>query len=179
VIVEIRNYLAASHLLETQSGEWAAIVILDSDSNATEFLQRHTVDHLLLQFDDITAPRHGRRMADVRSLQAALQFAEGRKKLVVSCRAGQSRSAAIAHAISFQYNGADAANQLLNPRRHSPNRHVVETMASLLDDPLYLSVFEDWTRQNAGIKLIDYLDEIEAEFDALEAVGARNLIVTP
>lgn len=90
-----------------------------------------------------------------------------------------SHAARPSHAISFQNNGADAANQLLNPQRHSPNRHVVKTMASLLDDPLYLSVFEDWTRQNAGIKLTDYLDEIEAEFDALEAVGAQNLIVTP
>jgi len=177
--VEIRNYIAASHLLATQSGQWSAIVILDSQSTATDFIERHTVDHLLLRFDDITAPKQGRRMADVRSLQSALQFAAGREKLVVSCRAGQSRSAAVAHAISFQYNGADAASELLNPQRHSPNRHVVETMAPLLDDPLYLSAVEDWTRKNTGIKLTDYLDEIEAEFDALEAKGARNHIVTP
>ena len=178
VIVEIRNYLAASHLFETQRGEWAAIVILDSQSSPTDFIESHTTAHLVLRFDDITTPKSGKTMVNSRSLQSALEFAADKEKLVVSCRAGQSRSAALAHAICFQNNGAAAANQLLNPQRHSPNRQVIETVATLMDDPTYLTTFEEWARQHAGVKLMDHIDEIEAEFDELEAKGARNLIAT-
>ena len=178
MIVQIRNYLAASHLLSTQPSSWAAIVIIDSQSKATDFVANHTTAHLLLRFDDITAPKSGKQMVDTRQLQLALDFAADQEQLIVSCRAGQSRSAAVAHAISFQNNGPDAANEILNPRRHNPNRHVIETVAPLLDDPTYLSTFEEWARAHAGVRLMDYIDEIEAEFDELEAQGARNLIVT-
>jgi predicted protein tyrosine phosphatase len=179
MIIEIRNYLAASHLLNTEPSKWTAIVILDSQCNATDFVANHTTAHLLLRFDDITTPRYGKRMVDSRALQSALDFAADQEQLIVSCRAGQSRSAAVAHAICFQNNGATTANQILNPRRHYPNRHVIETVAPLLDDPTYLTTFDEWAREHANIKILDYFDEIKAEFDELEAQGARNLIVTP
>ena len=176
MIVQILNYLAASHLLASEPAQWSAIVILDSRGTATDFVAQTSVEHLILRFDDITTPSSGKQMADPRSLRAALDFAVGKDKLIVSCRAGQSRSAALAHAICFQNNGADAANQLLIPARHQPNRFIIEAVAELIDDPTYLSTFDAWSNQYGDIKLMDHIDEIEAEFDALEALGARNLI---
>lgn len=116
-------------------------------------------------------------MVDTNAVQSALQFAINKDKLIVSCRAGQSRSAALAYAISFQNNGLAAANSLLNPTRHKPNHSVIELASRFIDDPNFLSAFQRWADQHASIKLMDHLDEIEAEFDVLESLGARNLIV--
>jgi len=179
MIVEIRNYLAASYLLETEPQLWSAIVILDWQFTASDFVGQHTAEHLVLRFDDITTPRDGKHMVDEKSLQRAFDFASNKEQLIVSCRAGQSRSAALAFAICFQYNGPAAANQLLNPTRHKPNRRIIELASRFVDDPTFLSVFQRWEDQHARIRLMDYMDDIDAEFNLLKSQGARNLIVGP
>ena len=42
---------------------------------------------------------------------------------------------------------------------------------------MLLSTFNDWRERNQGIRLSDYVDDIEREFDELELLGAKNRII--
>jgi len=174
--IVIRNYLAGSFLLEREPNEWDAIVLLDSDVSHTEFVAEHTSRHLYLRFDDIQFEAPGKRLATTGDIQRALNFAAGSKNLLVCCRAGQSRSAAIAFLIACKNLGAEAACNLLNPERHVPNRQIVELGAHFIECPV-VQILAVWQEKHQGIKLTDHLHEIESEFDALVNEGARNLIV--
>ena len=175
--IAIRSYLAGSYLLESSPRTWDAIVILDSQLREPEFVNEYSRKHLFLQFDDITTSAIGKRPPTGDQIESALRFASDSDRLMVCCRAGQSRSAAIAYSIAFNKLGADAAIELLNPKRHSPNALIIDLAANIIDDPMFATTFHGWQTANSHIKLTDHLDEIETEMDVLESNGARNRIV--
>ena len=175
--IAIHNYLAGSYLLESSPRIWDTIVILDSNLRESGFVNEHSRSHLFLRFDDITSPATGKQPPTSDQIESAISFTADSDRLMVCCRAGQSRSAATAFSIAFNKLGGDAAIALLNPKRHSPNSLIVDLAANIIDDPLFPAVFHDWKTANSHIKLTDHLDEIETEMDILESKGARNRIV--
>jgi predicted protein tyrosine phosphatase len=174
--VRVLGYVAASLLLEREPNRWHALVILDSTAKPTGFVEAVARSHLFLHFDDVEHPGGGKQAATPRLIEQGLAFARGKDKLLVCCRAGQGRSVALAYLITWQEGGPEEAVQLLNPTRHRPNGLVVETGSHLLDDRKIFDRFEEWRRQHRHINLADYYDEIEKEFEALEAQGARDRI---
>ena len=174
--ISIRNYVAGSYLLESDDHPWDAIVILDSTLRESEFVENNTRNSLFLRFDDVTTETQGKRSPTVDDVRLALQFATDSHRLMVCCRAGQSRSAAMAFVIAYQKMGAETAIGLLNPRRHSPNQLIIDLASAVIDDPAFSTVFHDWLTANSNIRLIDYVDEIERELNAIESNGARNRI---
>ena len=116
-------------------------------------------------------------MPQLQDLHRALNFARGSYNLMVCCRAGQSRSAAVAFVIACSLKGYEAAAAMLNPARHSPNSVVVALGAEALGDPLVMQTLHDWRKANQGVVLLDFISEIEREFDELEAAGAINRII--
>ena len=175
--IVIRNYLAGSHLLASEPNRWDAVVILDSNLQESEFISKHARNSLVLHFDDVTASKTGKRLPALEQVASAIQFGVDSTRLMVCCRAGQSRSAAIAFAIAFRVLGSDAAIGLLDPKRHSPNTLIIDLASAIIDDPMFGAVINDWRTSNSHIKLTDYLDEIKSELDALESMGARNRMI--
>jgi hypothetical protein len=53
---------------------------------------------------------------------------------------------------------------------------VIELGDALLGNPDILDGFDQWRARHSHIKLSDYYDQLEKEFDALEANGAKNRI---
>jgi len=174
--IRIGNYVAASLLLDREPDRWHALVVLDSGKQATEFVKKHARSYLYLRFDDIDQPRANKEMPSKSMIEQGLAFATGKDKLLVSCRAGQGRSVALAYLIACKEHGVQKAVGLLNPTRHRPNRLVVTIGDTLLEVPEMLDQFDEWRRRHAHIQLSDYYDEMEKEFDALEAQGATNRI---
>ena len=174
--IVIGGYAAASLRLVREPKEWHALVLLDSDKQATDFVANHSCSHLYLRFDDIEDARPGMQLPTRSQIAQALEFAKGKDKLLVSCRAGRGRSVALAYVIGCREFGIVEALKLLDPTRHRPNRLVVRLGDSLLDSVGALDSFDGWRRQHAGVKLSDYYDEMEKEFEALEAQGATNRI---
>ena len=175
--IAIRNYLAGSHLLESDANSWDAIIILDSNLRESGFVENHARNSVILRFDDVTTPARGKHPPVVEQVNSALEFASDSDRLMVCCRAGQSRSAAIAFSVAFQKLGHDSAVNLLNPKRHSPNSLIIDLAATIIDDPMFSTVFHRWNKANSHVKLTDYLDEIENEMNTLESKGVRNRIV--
>jgi predicted protein tyrosine phosphatase len=174
--IRIAGYVAASHLLAQEPHQWHAIVMLDSGEEATGFVQTHARSHLYLRFDDVEEHRANRQSPSKGLIEQALEFAKGKDKLLVCCRAGQARSVALAYVIACRERGVQEALKLLNPTRHRPNRLVVTIGDAVLGVPAVLDEFDEWRRRHADIRLSDYYDEIEREFEALEAQGASNKI---
>ncbi len=174
--IAIGGYAAASLRLEREPKEWHALVLLDSDKQVTDFVANHSCSYLFLRFDDIEDARRGKQLPTRLQIAQALEFANGKDKLLVSCRAGRGRSVALAYIICCREHGVVEALKLLDPTRHRPNRLVVRLGDSLFDSIGVLDAFDGWRRQHAGIKLSDYCDDMEKEFEALEAQGAMNRI---
>ena len=127
--IEIHNYLSCSHRLETDSGNWNSIVVLDSSLADSEFVTHHSRSSLQLRFDDITAPAPNKIAPNSELISSALSFGLSLNKLIVCCRAGQSRSSAIAFAIAYEKLGRLDALRLLNPKRHSPNYRILQILS--------------------------------------------------
>jgi len=119
--VAIRNYLAGSYLLEQEPNLWDAIVVLDSRTDATDFVAKYARRHLYLRFDDILSQTHEKLLPTSYDVLRAIEFSREANNLLVCCRAGQSRSAALAFLACYRWVGRDAAKGVLNPRRHRPN----------------------------------------------------------
>lgn len=162
--IEIKSYLAGSFLLKNEPQVWDAIVILGSKSIASDFVSKHARRHCFLTFDDINEPRAGRRSVAIQDIRKAIEFAAESTNLLVCCRAGQSRSAALAFVLS------NGDLSILNPERHSPNKLIIELSKQI--NPQIFESFQKWKSK----PLFHYLDEIEAEYDELERLGAKNLI---
>jgi predicted protein tyrosine phosphatase len=175
--IVIRNYLSGSFLLEREPNVWDAIVILDSGLSHTDFVAQFARQHLYLRLDDVNSDVYGKRTPMIGDIRLALDFAPNSQNLMVCCRAGQSRSAAMAFLICHHRLGADAARRLLNAERHVPNSLVIDLGAQLIDDPSVIQTFRAWRADHKQVRLSDYLDDIEHEFDELECQGARNRIV--
>ncbi len=129
--IRIGGYLAASFLLENEPATWDALVILDSGVTATNLMRLQARRHCILRFDDIQQATEDRVLVTSEQIKQGLDFANGSQKLLVSCRAGQSRSAAMAYLIACQANGVDAALRLIDPTRHVPSPRIVKLAASL------------------------------------------------
>ena len=158
---------------------WDAIVVLDSDLIPTEFVAKNSRRHLYLRFDDVSADKKGKRCPTLDDLQNALRFAELSKRLLVCCRAGQSRSAGLAFAIACKFCSPIDAIALLNPKRHNPNLLLVKLANELLDNPNVLLTLEEWRSRNKNIRPSEFVDDLDKDFRELERLGARNLIVSP
>lgn len=174
--IAIRGYAAASLLLEREPEQWHALVLLDSDKQASDFVANHARSHLILRFDDIEEPRPNKRTPTAAHIAQALVFAKGKDRLLVSCRAGRGRSVALAYVIACREHGVAEAVKLLDPTRHRPNRLVIDLGDSILDTLGVRDSFNAWAQQHSHVRLSDYYEEMEKEFEALEAQGAVNRI---
>ncbi len=172
----IKSYLTASALLESEPNQWNVLVILDSGWIVTNFLLSHSRSYLALRFDDIDQPRSNKLLPSTTQIQQGLDFSIGKDNLIVCCRAGQSRSAALAYVIACRERGASTALQLLDPTRHSPNRLVVTIGDMLLEFSDAFDQFHDWRTRHSQFRLSDYSAELESEIDELESQGASNKI---
>ncbi len=174
--IRIASYLAASDLLEREAGVWDVLYILDSEKASTGFVEEHATSSLCLRFDDVDAARRGKQMVSREQVRQGLAFARGKQKLLVTCRAGQSRSAAMGYLACAQDLGVEAAVRLLDATRHSPNRLVVSLGAGVLGMGEVLKAFDEWRAANAGVRLVDYLDALEVDIEAMKARGVRDWV---
>jgi hypothetical protein len=83
---------------------------------------------------------------------------------------------ALAYLICWRERGAAEALALLDPTRHRANRLVITLGSSILGDPAILDEFDAWHERHAQVRLADYHDEMEAEFEALLRDGGRDRI---
>lgn len=171
--IEIRGYVAASDLLNSEPGIWDAIFILDSNCKLNPACQQLSKRHLALSFDDVETPRGNLVAPTERHLQEALRFAKNSSKLLVSCRAGQSRSVALGLFVTAKLYNSQQAMNLLNPARHIPNELILSLAMREIDDPDFHCLLSTWI-ENAQGKFDQEL--ARQSIEELLANGATNQI---
>lgn len=172
----IASYLNASHALLDRPKYWDTIAILDSNLKPAAGLAELAQRHLLLRFDDITHPEPDRHEVELSDIMEAADFSRNSEACLVTCRAGQSRSAALSFALAYHFNGANDAIQLLDATRHVPNVKVLEVASAALEHPGIIQSFTDWKKANCATRLADYYNRLESEADALLDMGITNQI---
>lgn len=103
-------------------------------------------------FNDITFPiGHSKTVPEEHHVQKALDFAKGKKELIVSCQMGISRSSAIAYLIEASIVGYEKAFDILNMKVHSPNLLVIKHGAKLLGEQEILTAMLDWKNKSNAL----------------------------
>lgn len=97
---------------------------------------------LLLRFDDVETARDGCVTAD--HVRQALDWAADKGDLSVACRAGISRSAALAYLIAAVRSTPKEATAIWDMDLHQPNRLVVKVGSQLLNDPAIQEAYDLW-----------------------------------
>lgn len=97
-------------------------------------------DYINLEFNDTTFP--GRFGAPEKEhILDVLKWAEGRdEKILVACRAGVSRSSAIAYLVESQRNGPEAAANCLDKHIHHPNELIIKYGVELLGNEIFPAI---------------------------------------
>lgn len=109
-----------------------------------EFIKSHVETLLHIEFDDVEIVRKGALAPTVSDIRNVLEWAREKKKLLVSCSAGVSRSAAIAYLIHCLDKPPKEAIQHLKIGIHDPNKVVIKLGAEVLNNPEVESVIADF-----------------------------------
>jgi predicted protein tyrosine phosphatase len=120
-------------------GMWNVVSIRDSQSR---YCPVDAVEHLcktLLKvfFDDVYSDKYKnsyQKLVTLEDIKTIIEFAVGKKDLLIHCVAGVSRSSAVAYIISCTLESPWDAIRRLNPEDHLPNDLVVRLGAKLLDN---------------------------------------------
>ena len=104
---------------------------------------------LRLPMDDVSRDEADWRAPRVEQVQHALKWSDGRRRLLVCCHMGISRSSALAVVIAAIRYGVDEAMKLLSPHEHSPNREIIRLGSYLIGLPSLvdrINKFRDGTK---------------------------------
>lgn len=115
-----------------------------------DFVKKNTTESLHLPVDDVD--RYFKEEVGVTSvvspkacyIKKALDFAEGKKNLIIACHAGICRSSATAYLIAAKQVGAIKALETLTPTQHYPNRLIVYIGSRVLKNPDIWNKYVDW-----------------------------------
>ena len=96
------------------------------------------------KFDDVWLTKHekrGYKLATRKQIEDILDWVEGKDELIVHCKVGKSRSAAVAYLIACKDNDPEVAITILDKNFHIPNEWVVELGAEILGNQRVWDVF--------------------------------------
>ncbi len=133
-----------------QQGPWDAILLHDTAMHnperpcewtrqivrgASAAVFGNDGETIRLPMDDVSRDECDWKAPRVEQVQWALRWQDGRKRLLVCCHMGISRSSAMAVVIATHRYGVDEAMRLLDPTVHSPNREIIRLGSYLIDEP--------------------------------------------
>jgi predicted protein tyrosine phosphatase len=113
------------------------IVYSDPGWPIPNYLDDMTKSYIHLECFDTTDVREHAEPPTREHVKTALDWSEGKEKLLVACHAGISRSSATALLIAAREWGLKEAFRILLPGWHRPNRLILKYGSELLDMPVY------------------------------------------
>ena len=123
------------------SGEW------DRTDESIIEIKALAARHEHLIFDDITFAIPSGVLPSQSEIAKGLAFStDPNEDIYVACRAGISRSSAMAYLIRCKYCKPDIAAQMWNIEIHDPNSKVVKIGAKLLNDRNIWIAYKRWDK---------------------------------
>lgn len=124
------------------------IAIGETNSDAVEAITSIAKNCLCLRFDDITTahPAYDKRRATKEQIEEAINWGKNKKDLIVACRAGISRSSAIAYLIECVITNPENAIKNLDYLKHQPNLHIINLGSRTLKNESIENTFDEWMK---------------------------------
>lgn len=146
MIIQIMSRRAAARAIRLDP-DYPIIAIGETYNNdVDEMITSVAKNCLCLKFEDIEHERVGYDTAKEDHIRQAIEWAKDKDKLIVACRAGISRSSAIAYLVASSKFGPQEAVKILNMEIHQPNRLVVSLGAKVLGSDRINEVLDDWMK---------------------------------
>jgi predicted protein tyrosine phosphatase len=144
----IASRTKSRELAANEPGKYNIISILEPDMEAPPEVSTHAKAYLPLNFHDIEYARQGYVHPTEQHVEDAIHWARGKDDLVVACRAGISRSSAIAYLIQCEEHHPRLATAILTPLRHHPNSLIVKLGSKLLKNQDILDEYHRWMQES-------------------------------
>lgn len=148
----------ARHLLLYRTAS-SAIAITDPGDHYPTFndIRSYAIEHLCLEFFDIQYTSETHRGPQHEDIEAAIDWYDKYRKsfrwergnVVVSCTAGQSRSAALAFVVGCSLRTPEEAAKVWNPRFHYPSMRIVSIGAEVLGKTEMVEVATEFWEERA------------------------------
>lgn len=119
------------------------IAIGETTNNGVEKVTEIAKNCLCLMFDDIELNHIGRCTVQPEHIKQAVEWATDKPDLIIACRAGISRSSALAYVIESTRVGPEKALEILDMNKHQPNRLVIHTASQILGGEI-MEVYNGW-----------------------------------
>lgn len=127
--------------------QYDVVYYTHSASPEIDLIKNNALESLHMPIDDIDHYELKIHVsATAPDVKRFLEFGKDRKKLVVACAAGISRSAATAYLIASQAMGVMAGLGVLKPAHHFPNRLIVYLGSKILGNPDVWHKYVEWMR---------------------------------
>lgn len=120
------------------------IAIGEPTSEDVQRVTKNSKNCLCLLFHDIEMPRGGYTVVQKNHVEEAVAWAKDKEDLVVACRAGVSRSSAMAYIIMCSKYDPKEAIKVLDVDTHAPNQHVVKLGSEVLENKEVFNVYLRW-----------------------------------
>ena len=142
----ILSHREATQVMESSPNEYDIIFITSPKDKGdyAEKIHEFSREICELLFDDTCVSHHGEIPPVESQIQEALDFAQGKSRLIVSCRAGISRSSGTAYVIKAAEVGPKEALGILAEGRHFPNDLVIEHGSKLLNNSEMCGIIGEW-----------------------------------
>jgi predicted protein tyrosine phosphatase len=103
-------------------------------------------NYICAKFDDVELERPGYSVATEDQIKQIIEWAKDKDDIIVACRAGISRSSAVAYLVESSKRGPEEAIKILDMAWHQPNPTVVKVGSKILGEQVN-EVFQKWRRE--------------------------------
>lgn len=144
---QIFGHKELEQFLKENPKKYSCVYYTPSAWPGLDFVKENTVESLHLPVDDVDnydVEARGAVSPKASHIKKFLEFAEGKRNLIVACRAGICRSSATAYLIAAKEVGAINALDVLKPTQHYPNRLIVYIGSKVLNNPDIWDKYVDW-----------------------------------
>lgn len=146
IIIASRN--ESREIAKNNSKKYNFISILEPDMEVPEEIKEHALNYIVFNFHDIEYIHNGYTHPTEQNVREAIEWGKDKENLIVACRAGRSRSSAIAYLIQCYKHPPKSAINILGPR-HIPNSLIVKLGAKILNNQDILDEYHQWMAKSA------------------------------
>lgn len=151
-MIKIMSQRSVVSLLEADPPQSHHLIFITSPDDpfalkGTAGLSAIAKSFLMLGFHDISFESHDYVGPSQDDVATALKFAEGKEDLVICCHAGISRSSATAYTIATQRSTPQEALNVLDIKKHFPNRLIIKHGSVILQKPEMVELIQDFHRR--------------------------------
>ncbi len=139
--------------LPTHSKEYSVVQYTPSARDVSPFVVKEAKEYIHLPVDDLDNYNYSNyNPPHIEDIEKILDFTKDKKKLIIACTMGISRSSATAYLVNARHKGsASEGLKILRGGHHHPNRLIVNIGSRLLNNDDIWSKYVEWMRSYYGI----------------------------